>query len=389
MSKELLKMGSIAYQNFLESLKITRPIIQAPMAGVTSPKMVAEVCNNGALGSLPVSHINLKSSSGIAELRNLINEVKSYTRGTSLCRNVNLNFFCQEAILDISSAQKENWCSLYEKVSNIAIDRKEFVFEERSISFKEYEDGKAFQDLLAFFKDEYKPKVVSFHFGHPTKRSIRALQDLGIQVYVTATCEEEYQLLLELQVDGVICQGYEAGGHRGNFLQLSERFDEKLSTACLVKRIMRLPKTEHKKVPFIIPAGGLNTPTDVKYMLEIGASAVQIGTAFLGTTECKVSKKLHEILHEGKRPEPTLMISTVSGKSARAISSPFLRNLHSTYANEDLPDYGYMYNSFKKLRNLYPDKLNFMLAGQNYSSIETNLSIAELLTYLSESVECK
>lgn len=387
MEVKIPKMRPLSYQNFVKSLNISRPIIQAPMAGVTSPKMVAEVCNNGALGSLPVSHINFRSPSGITELRNLVNEVQSHTNDTSVARNVNLNFFCHEAVLSVTSAQKENWCSLYERVSKIPIERKEFTFEKRSVSFKEFEDNEAFENLLAFFRDEYRPKVVSFHFGHPTIRSIKALQELKIQVYVTATSEQEFELLQELEVDGVICQGYEAGGHRGNFLQVHEQFDENLSTACLVKRVLHLIECKKGKIPFIIPAGGISTPLDVKYMLELGVSAVQIGTAFLGATDCKASKKLHELIHEEKELEPTTMIGIVSGKRARAISSTFLRDLKSSYANESLPDYGYMYNEFKRLRSLHPDKLNFVLAGQSYPSIRTNVTMAEILAYLSESIE--
>lgn len=148
---------------------------------------------------------------------------------------------------------------MHEKVSQIAIDRKDFVFKERTISFKEYENRKAFHTLRSFFRDEFKPKLVSFHFGHPTERSIRALQNLGIQVFVTATSEAEYRLLRGLRVDGVVCQGYEAGGHRGNFLQVDERFDEKLSTACLVKRILHLFNSDQENIPFVIAAGGLCT----------------------------------------------------------------------------------------------------------------------------------
>lgn len=74
-------MKTLAHRDFLESLGIARPVIQAPMAGVTTPRMVAEVCNNGALGSLPVSHIDLNSPSGITELKNTIHEVMTYTNG--------------------------------------------------------------------------------------------------------------------------------------------------------------------------------------------------------------------------------------------------------------------------------------------------------------------
>lgn len=378
----MLGTKGIARQRFSQSLRISKPIIQAPMAGVTSPKMVAEVCNNGALGSLPVSHINLTLPSGLPTLRNLINELRRYTNNCSVSQSINLNFFCHEPVLDISPEEKENWCSLYQHVSGVAIDRKLFTFKERSVSFKEYEGGQAFSDLLSFFQHEFRPKVLSFHFGHPTKESIQALQELGIQVYVTATSVDEYELLHELGVDGIICQGYEAGGHRGNFIAVDERFDEKLSTACLVKRILQLEK-QNDKSPFIIPAGGLCTAKDVNYMFEIGAAAVQLGTAFLGTLECQASKALHQIIHGEGEKEPTLMIGTVSGKNARAISSPFLRALHSVYTNESLPDYAYMYNAFKRLKKMYPDKVNFTLASQNYLSVKTRISVAELLEELS------
>ncbi|SCW03851.1 LAFE_0H00430g1_1 [Lachancea fermentati] len=368
----------MSYRHFLKSLGLQIPIIQAPMAGICDAKLVAAVCNNGALASLPISHIDFTSSNGIGELRSLISEVNGLIDNKAYERNINLNFFCHDVVIDVPAEEKENWYNLYERVSSVKIPRGDSLFNKRGVSFKDFENGKPFDDLLSFFKHEFTPKVLSFHFGYPQSTSIKAFQDLGIKVFVTATSAEEFRLLNELGVDGIICQGYEAGGHRGNFLQ-PELFDEKLSTACLIKRTIPLVNMDEKNCTFVIPAGGLNSPEDVKYMLNLGVSAVQVGTAFLTTAECKVASKFNRILSSVDIPEPTIMTNLVSGKHARAISSPFLRRLTDVYHDEALPDYSYMYGAFKSMKEKYPKELQFVLAGQNYGSIKTNLTVGQLL----------
>lgn len=365
---------------FIASLGLKYPILQSPMAGVTTPKMVAEVINFGAMGSLPVSHCDLNSCDGRQELRNLIQEVQSGISKESAKRNINLNFFCYDVADTITDIQKQNWYTQFEKVTKAPINRDQVQFKNRSVSFKEYEKNNSFRELLNFFENYFTPKVVSFHFGHPLKESLDSLQSLGIQVFVTATSVQEFKLLIDLGVDGIVCQGYEAGGHRGSFLELDERLDENLSTEQLLKRVMHLIEFGEGKKPFIIPSGGLCNSEDIKYVLSQGASAAQLGTVFLATPESKTAMKFKKLISENGY-QSTTMTSIVSGKSARAISTPFLRDLALTQTNEELPYYSYRYNAFKILRP-HIDEADFILAGQGFLSVDISMNIHDTLQFL-------
>lgn len=366
---------------FMISLGLKYPIIQAPMAGVTTPKMVAEVINFGAMGSLPVSHCDLTSDEGHQELRSLIQEVQSGILQESAKRNINLNFFCYDVVDAVTDIQKQNnWYTQLEKVTKTPINRDLVHFKNRSISFKEYEKNNSFRELLNFFENHFTPKVVSFHFGHPLKESLESLQNLGIQVFVTATSVQEVKLLIDLGVDGIVCQGYEAGGHRGNFLELNERLDENLSTVQLLKRVMLILEFGGGKRPFLIPSGGLCSSEDIKYVFSQGASAAQLGTVFLATPESKTAVKFKKSVSENVC-QSTTMTSIVSGKSARAILTPFLRDLLLTQTNEELPYYSYRYNAFKKLR-AHTDEVDFILAGQGFLSVDISMNTLDVLNFL-------
>lgn len=359
--------------SFVTKLGLKYPIIQAPMAGVTTAQMVAETCKFGGLGSIPVSHIDLSSSNGLLELQELVDQVQSKIPDISARRNVNLNFFCQDIKQDPTQPQINNWFDLYEKVTALKLDKSQYSFTKRSVSFKEYEGTSAFDDLLSFLKNENAPKVVSFHFGHPTKRSIEELQRLGVLVLVGATSNQEIQRAVELKVDGIICQGYEAGGHRGSYLD--QRFDEKLSTASLTKRARWICSAES---PFIIAAGGISSPTDIGYMLSLGACALQLGTVFLATSSSRVSGRFKALLEESGGLGETTMTDLVSGKPARTILTPFIKNLILASPQKDLPDYSFRYNVFKQLKS-NTDRVDFILAGQNYQSINSQLDMKQVL----------
>lgn len=351
------------------------------MAGVTTPEMVADVCRFGGLGSLPVSHINLSSSNGFSELEKLVHRVQSMISDDSARRNINLNFFCQDIAKEVSDEQKDNWFRLYERAIGKKADENKITFDTRSVSFKDYEDTPAFSNLLSFFKGKSSPKVISFHFGHPSKRSIEELQKLGVLVLLTTTSDQEIRRAIELKVDGIVCQGYEAGGHRGNYLETDQRLDEKLSTALLTARAVRALGSNISELPFIISAGGIGSSGDIEYMLSLGASAVQLGTVFLATKGSKASSKFRSLLSEKDDLRETVMVDLVSGKPARAILTPFIRSLLLASSQETLPDYSYRYNAFKQLK-LEDNRTDFILAGQGYQSINSQLEMEEILESL-------
>lgn len=374
-------MNIFPAKKLMNKLDLKYPIIQSPMAGVTTPEMVAEVCNFGALGSLPVSHIDLSSSKGFSELNIVLNQVQSMITDKSKKRNINLNFFCQDVVGSVSQIQKENWFDLYEKAIGVGVDKTKLKFDKRSLSFKDYEGTSTFTGLLSFFKNQYTPKVISFHFGHPSKESIEELQKLGLLVFLTATSNEEIKRAVELKADGIVCQGYEAGGHRGIYLENDQRFDEKLSTALLTKRASQITGVDVEGQPIIISAGGISFQRDIKYMLSLGAAGVQLGTAFLATSGSKVSNKFRSLLSQKSNLAETTMVDLVSGKPARAILTPFIRSLITANSRDALPDYSFRYNAFKQLR-LDSDKVDFILAGQGYHSIDSQKKMSEVLEAL-------
>ena len=100
---------------------------------------------------------------------------------------------------------------------NVPIDMNEIKFDNGNVSFKAFEKENALQDFFQYLSDGFRPKIISFHFGHPSKSTIEYLQKIGILIFVTATSVREVRLLARLGINGIVCQGYEAGGHRGNF----------------------------------------------------------------------------------------------------------------------------------------------------------------------------
>lgn len=152
-------------------------------------------------------------------------------------RNINLNFFCHDVIDNVTEDQKENWFSLYKSATKFNTDMGNITFNSRAMSFKDNEGTSTFSELISFLRNKFTPKVVSFHFGTPSKTSIEEFQKLGILVFATATSVQEVKQAIDKGVNGIICQGYEAGGHRGNYIVQDQRFDEKLSTALLMNRI--------------------------------------------------------------------------------------------------------------------------------------------------------
>ncbi|RLV91188.1 putative nitronate monooxygenase [Spathaspora sp. JA1] len=360
-----------------KSLGIKYPILLSPMAGIATPALSSAITNLGGLGSIPISHIDFTNLNSVDQLDKLI------IRDNSI---VNLNFFCHEPVPEPSEASIENWKSLYRKVVNNedVVDRVRFT---PGKSFKEFEtDEDALTRLLGCL-EKLRPKVVSFHFGIPSISTIGKIHDLGILVFASATSLDESVYLHNYDIDGIVLQGFEAGGHRGNFLGDS---DEQLSTQSLFAQVRDYFREEQDKgTPFLIPAGGINDASIVKYYIENGAAGVQVGTAFLGVRESLSSPFFtNAVKYERK---DTAMVDLVSGKFARTVCTPFIESLIKNgkeLQDKELPGYGYRYNAYKELRGLIEGELDvgFYLAGQNYYSINPDLPIEEIMKNLTEGI---
>lgn len=378
---------------FCKKLGIKYPIIQAPMAGIATADMAAEVTNSGGLGSLPLATFDLrKGIEGIVSNFNQYQSLLDRPSGT-----VNLNFFCHDIFSGPSNSQVNNLSNLYSSVlpsvsAGTISDAAGLSQQNGNVSFKEIETNHpeiidALFDYWAANKDKI-PKIVSFHFGIPSQSTIQKLHDQGTLVFVTATSLKEAQLIIDSHADGVVCQGYQAGGHRGHFLD-SDESDTRLDTETLVAEILK--HVEAGGTPtFVIAAGGIMTAEDITKYLFKGVSAVQLGTAFLAVPQSNSEEFIAGILKSKKSLPPTAMTAKVSGKSARAIVTPFIQGLmDSNIENSNLPPYGFLYNGYKKLKASLKSNqtdVNFYLAGENYPKITLDSTAGAIVKSLGSRV---
>jgi nitronate monooxygenase len=167
------------------------------------------------------------------------------------------------------------------------------------------------EDALAVVLEE-RPAVFSFTFGIVDPAP---LQDAGIRVAGTATNVEEARALADAGVDAVVAQGAEAGGHRGTFLGSFE--DAMVPLASLVPAVV-----DAVSVP-VVAAGGIVDADDVRAARDVGAEAVQVGTAFLFTPEAGRPREHLDAL----RTYETVVTDAYTGRPMRAARTPLLEEL--------------------------------------------------------------
>jgi nitronate monooxygenase len=277
------------------SLSITKlfgievPIIQAPMLGVVTASMIVGVAEAGGLGSLPLSNL------GPEDARKMVSDIR---RRTS--KPVNLNFLCHENA-ENNPAREEAWLQrLRPYYVELGLDPK---LNSPKVPFPPF--GNAQCTLL----EEIAPEVVSFHFGLPAKHLLDRVRKAGAKVISSATTVEEAEWLEEQGCDAIIAQGLEAGGHRGMFLY-PDKIDAQTGTMALVPQVV-----DAVKVP-VIAAGGIGDPRGVAAAFALGASAVQVGTAFLLCKEANISPLYRQAVRTA-RPEQTIITTVFTGRPAR------------------------------------------------------------------------
>lgn len=273
----------------LDLLGIELPIIQAPMAGSTTPEMVIAVSEAGGLGSLASAQYNE------AGLRAALDKVRAGTR-----RPINLNFFSHTNPAD-DLARQSAW-----------LKRLSGYYVEAGLDpdMPKTPSGRVpFDEASVRMVEEYRPEVVSFHFGLPSVELFERVKRTGAKVIASATTVAEARWLAERGVDAVIAMGAEAGGHRGNFL--TDRMSEQIGTFALIPQV-----ADAVPVP-VIAAGGISDRRGVTAAFELGASAVQVGTAYLFTPEAGISTIYRKALSMGERA--TAITNLFTGRPARGI----------------------------------------------------------------------
>lgn len=292
-----------AQQRFLTLFKTQFPIIQAPMAGVQDHHLAVAVSNAGGLGSLPAAMLSLDV---------LKAELTQLTAKTD--KPYNVNFFCHTPPV-FDEAREQTWrAALKPYYDELGVDA-------ANISTG---PGRApFTHEAADVLEAFKPAVVSFHFGLPAADLLARVRSWGSKIISSATTVEEALWLESQGVDAVIAQGLEAGGHRGHFL--SHDLSLQSGTFALLPQIVNAVK-----IP-VVAAGGIADAAGVKAALALGASAVQVGTAYLLCYEATTSPLHRAALKKSVSQSPsthhTALTNLFTGRPARGIVNRLMREL--------------------------------------------------------------
>jgi nitronate monooxygenase len=320
-------------------LGVEFPIIQAPMAGSQASELAIAVSNAGGLGSLPCAMLSLDA---------MQTELMAIRARTD--KPFNVNFFCHTP--PEPNAQREaGWRALLQP-----------YFEELGIVSS---DAPApvrapFSAAAADVLEPFKPAVVSFHFGLPAADLLKRVKGWGSKVFASATTVAEALWLSRFGVDAIIAQGVEAGGHRGIFL--SEDMTTQVGTFALLPQIARAVG-----VP-VIAAGGIADAKGVAAAMALGASGVQLGTAYLLCPEA-TTHPVHRAALQSDGAVHTALTNLFSGGPARGIMNRLMADLGPL--NPAVPAFplavGALAALRKKAESLGRGDFSPLWAGQNVS----------------------
>ena len=306
-------------RRLLDLLRIEIPFIQAPMAGSDSVALARAVSSAGALGSLACALLDADAVS---------NAVTALREG--MTRPFNLNFFCHTMEAPDASAI-ERWKAFlkphYERW-NLDIDA---VAETRL--------RQPFEERMCAMVEELKPEVVSFHFGLPADSLVERLKRCGIKILSSATSVREARWLESRGCDAIIAQGAEAGGHRAMFLETD--------SATQAGLFALLPQVRDAVSVPVIATGGIADARGVVAAFALGASGVQLGTAYLFCPEAKVSPLYRKALQEAT-DNGTVLTNLFSGRPARGMVNRFL--LESGPMSSEAPPFPYAATLIAPLR---------------------------------------
>jgi|SRR3954468_879868 nitronate monooxygenase len=283
-------------RRLLDLLKIKIPIVQAPMAGSDSVALARSVSSCGALGSLACALLSPD------DIRKAVRALRD-----GMTQPFNLNFFCHRMEVP-DTAAIEKWKQVlrphYERLGldteNVPETRLRLPFDEEMCAVVE----------------EVKPEIVSFHFGLPAPAFVERLKGHGIKILSSATSVREARWLESRGCDAIIAQGIEAGGHRSMFLETD--IATQLGLFALLPQIK-----DAVRVP-VIATGGIADARGVVAALALGASGVQLGTAYLFCPEANVSPLYRRALEQAA-DHGTALTNLFSGRPARGILNRYLQ----------------------------------------------------------------
>lgn len=274
------------------------PLIQAPMAGSQGSALTVAVSNAGALGSLPCALLSLEG------MRQELRAIQAQTR-----KPFSVNFFCHsppEPDAERDAVWRAALAPYYQELGADAA------------STSSGASRSPFTADTAALVDEFRPAVVSFHFGLPSPQLLARARQHGAKILSSATTVAEAQWLEANGVDAIIAQGTEAGGHRGHFL--SDDVSAQAGTFALLPQIVRAVR-----VP-VIAAGGIADRQGVAAAIALGAAGVQVGTAYLLCPEAGTSA-IHRAALKSAVAHHTALTNLFSGRPARGIVNRLMREI--------------------------------------------------------------
>lgn len=333
---------------------LQHPIIQAPMAGVSTPQLAAAVCHAGGLGSLGLG------ASSVAAADHAITELKVLTD-----KPYNLNFFCHQAPKRDPQCEQA-WLEYLAPHFAQFGQQPPPTLEEL---YPPLADNPAMLELIA----SHHPPVVSTHFGLPPAELVTLVHDYGGIVMVSVTSLDEGKYAAQAGIDVLIAQGVEAGGHRGHF---DAAHDEEIALHPLLRDL-----TTQLDVP-VVAAGGLMDGRDIAAAIKLGAAGAQLGTAFLLCPEAATSAA-HRAVLNSPAAQHTALTRSISGRAARGIRGIFQQQID--HSAPTIPDYPITYDVAKQLHSLASQhgiaQYSPNWAGQGAARCRA-LPVAELITEL-------
>ena len=290
-------------------------IIQAPMAGITTPDLVSEVSNQGGIGNIGAGYLDIPS------LEQFIDNVESLTDAV-----YGVNLFVPEKA----------------KVTQEQIDEAKQMFIKNVPNYSDhlpssFENFNIFNQQVNLILKKSTP-IVSFTFGVPNQEIIEQLKQAGKYVIGTATSVEEAIVVENHGCDAVVVQGSEAGGHRGAFIG-EDHLIGLMSLIPQVADVVNIP---------VIASGGIMDKRGFKAAQCLGAATIQLGSAFLMTTESNAHEQHKEVILNSKETD-TVITKAFSGKSARGVKNKFI---HLYEKNQDVLPYPHQNSLTKNMRKL-------------------------------------
>jgi nitronate monooxygenase len=282
---------------FTERLNLEWPILQAPMGWLSTPSLAAAVSNAGGLGGLGMWGFSAED----AERR-----IAGFRQQSGGSLNVNYPLWPEPSITpEASAAMRKFLQPRYEAKGLGAVPEPTGAASEVS------------SEHLAMLL-RAKPQMVSFHFGLLRPEVMQAIKDAGIFIISSATTVAEAKILEQCGVDAIIAQGIEAGGHRGTFTGVDISMQPTLFAL--------LPQVVDAVDVPVIAAGGICDGRQVAAAFMLGASAVQMGTAFLRCEEANVPDAHRAALREASEA-CTIVTDMITGKPARYIRNTLTDDL--------------------------------------------------------------